>query len=87
MRFTSLTAKLMGRKGGLATVRKHGHEHMQAIGRKGFKATTDRHFGGDKRKHLNYLISRGLSCMDPCPWNGVWADCQAFPEPLEGDLP
>ena len=87
MRFTSLNARAMGSKGGKATLATHGREHFRVIGRKGFQVTTDRHFDGDKRKHLNYLISRGLSCMDPCPWNGVWANYQAFPEPLEEDLP
>jgi len=83
--FTSLTAAAAGRKGGLATVRKHGREHMRLIGRRGFQVTTDRHFDGDRRKHLNYLISRGLACMDPCPWNGAWQGFQAFPDKPEGN--
>ena len=53
---------------------------MQAIGRKGFAVTTDRHFAGDRRKHLNELIRRSLRAMDPCPWNGRWTNYTAFPE-------
>jgi hypothetical protein len=56
---------------------------VRAIGKKGFQATTDKHFGGDRRRHLNELIRRGLMAQDPCPWNGVWQNYQAFPEVAE----
>jgi general stress protein YciG len=79
--FTPANAAAAGRLGGLATVKAHGHEHMQAIGRRGFRVTTERHFDGDRRKHLNALIRRGLRSMDPCPWNHAWEDYQAFPDP------
>jgi hypothetical protein len=78
-RFTSQTAAAFGRRGGLATFRKHAIEHMRAIGRRGFEVTTNLHFDGDKRKHLNALIRRGLMAIDPCPWNGSWQAYQAFP--------
>jgi general stress protein YciG len=81
--FTPANAKAMGRRGGLATVKAHGREHMRAIGRRGFQATTDRHYGGDRRRHLNALIRRGLMALDPAPWNGVWQNYQAFPEALD----
>jgi hypothetical protein len=54
---------------------------MRAIGARGFAVTTERHFGGDRRLHLNELIRRGLKALDPCPWNGHWQDYIAFPEP------
>jgi general stress protein YciG len=80
MRFTTKTAVGYGRKGGLATASRHGREHMAAIGRRGFQVTTDRHFGGDRRAHLNELIRRGLRALDPAPWNGAWQHYTAFPE-------
>ena len=83
MRFTSANAKAMGRRGGNATLAAHGRDHFRTIGRKGFQVTTDRYFEGDKRKHLNYLIQKGLACMDPCPWNGHWQNFQAFPDKPE----
>jgi hypothetical protein len=83
MKFSSANAQAMGRKGGNATLAAHGREHFRTIGKKGFQVTTDRHFDGDRRKHLNFLISRGLACMDPCPWNRVWQNFQAFPDPVE----
>jgi hypothetical protein len=58
---------------------------MRQIGKKGFQATIDRHFGGDRRDYLNYLTSKGLSCMDPCPWNGHSQDYKAFPEKTESN--
>ena len=70
-----------GRKGGKATVAKHGRDHMRAIGRKGFEVTCNRHYGGDRRAMLNALIRRGLRAMDPCPWNGAWQNFTAFPDP------
>ena len=38
------TKKSAGKLGGLATVRKHGREHMQDIGKRGAKVTWDRHY-------------------------------------------
>jgi hypothetical protein len=81
MRFNRRNAKAVGRKGGLATVARHGRPHMQAIGRRGFQTTTDRHYGGDRRRHLNDLIARGLRALDPCPWNGAHQNYTAFPDP------
>ena len=37
-----------GRLGGLTTAARHGRGYMSEIGAKGFQATTDRHFGGDR---------------------------------------
>lgn len=85
MRFTSKTAAGYGHRGGASTFARYGREHMQAIGRRGFQATTDRHFGGDRRKHLNDLIRRGLRALDPAPWNGAWQNYQAFPTEGPGD--
>jgi hypothetical protein len=86
MRFTPHNAKAHGRAGGLATLARHGREHMQAIGRRGFAATCNRHFAGDRRAMLNDLIRRGLAALDPCPWNGRWQNYTAFPTPKE-DIP
>ena len=79
-KFTPQTAAVFGRRGGLATFRKHGVEHMREIGRRGFEVTTQRHYNGDKYRHLNDLIRRGLSAIDPAPWNRSWQDYQAFPD-------
>ena len=83
--FTRQTARECGRKGGLATLKIHGREHMVTIGRKGFQVTTDRHFAGDRRRHLNELIRRGLRALDPCPWNGAWQNYTAFPDPSRSE--
>jgi general stress protein YciG len=81
--FTRKTARECGRKGGRATLGRYGREHMQAIGRKGFQATCDRHYDGDRRAMLNELIRRGLRAQDPCPWNGAWQNFTAFPRDPE----
>ena len=39
MPFTTETARTLGARGGGATVERHGRPHMQAIGRRGFRAT------------------------------------------------
>lgn len=72
MAFTPENAAAHGRKGGLRTVERHGREHMQRIGKLGFKATVQRHYGGDARKAVNTLIARGLATLDPVPQNGAW---------------
>lgn len=46
-------------KGGRATYRKYGSEHMAAIGKRGFEVTTARHFGGDVEAHKKWLGDRG----------------------------
>jgi general stress protein YciG len=86
MPFTRKTAKAMGRQGGRATVARHGREHMAEIGRRGFKATCQKHYGGDRLAMLNELIRRGLRAQDPCPWNGFHQNYTAFPDP-SGELP
>jgi general stress protein YciG len=70
-----------GRKGGKATLETHGTEHMRRISQAGFTATCERHYGGDRRAMLNELIRRGLRALDPCPWNRVWQNFTAFPDP------
>lgn len=49
----------IGRKGGMATVERHGREHMSQIGRKGYQVTTCRHFLGNDRWHNEYLSEVG----------------------------
>ena len=70
-----------GRLGGNTTKRRHGRKHYQEAGKKGFMATCNKHYGGNRRAMLNELIRRGLMAMDPCPWNGHWQNYQAFPDP------
>lgn len=46
-------------RGGRATVARHGREHMQKIGRKGFEVTTERYFFGSVAAHLSWFRARG----------------------------
>lgn len=50
-----LTHAERGRLGGLSTARKHGSTHMEAIGRAGFWATVERHYGGEMEAYMNTL--------------------------------
>ena len=48
MPFSTETARTAGAVGGRATVRRHGRDHMQAIGKAGFRATaSQRHVQPD----------------------------------------
>ena len=48
MPFTRETARVAGAVGGRATAQRHGRDHMQAIGRRGFRATaSQRHVQPD----------------------------------------
>lgn len=78
-KFTAETAAAAGRKGGLATVARHGHSHMQAIGARGFASTVARHWGGDRQRFLTYIQHRGLAVIDPFPQNGAWQ--RSIPKP------
>lgn len=53
-----MTCREAGRKGGMATVRKHGRAHMATIGAKGFLATCARHWQGDRRGFARWLHAR-----------------------------
>lgn len=57
--FTKDNASQYGRKGGLATVKKHGPAYMAKIGRKGFEATTAKYFGGDESAHRQWMAEKG----------------------------
>jgi len=58
--FTKENAASYGQKGGMATYRKYGRDHMIAIGRKGFDRTTSLYFNGCPDSHKNWLASNGL---------------------------
>lgn len=56
---TTTTRKLSpaerGSLGGKATAQRHGSMHMEAIGRAGFWATVEKHFGGDVQAYMQML--------------------------------
>jgi general stress protein YciG len=57
-------------EGGRACVKAHGRAHMREIGRKGYRATLDRHWGGEADRFAEWFSARGLAAQDPAPWNG-----------------
>jgi general stress protein YciG len=59
-------------KGGRELVAKHGREHMQMIGRRGWHALVWKRFGGDYRRAGLWLSRNGLRAQDPVPENGAW---------------
>lgn len=71
-RFTSSGAADYGRRGGHATVRRHGSEYMRRIGRRGFLATLQRHWKGDRESFLDFLTREGRAATDAAPWNGAF---------------
>jgi hypothetical protein len=71
-KFTKETAAAMGRKGGQATHQKHGHKHMSKIGARGFWATVVKHWHGDARAYVNYIIALGIAATDAVPHNGAF---------------
>lgn len=73
----------IGRRGGRATVKKHGRAHMSDIGRRGFAAVTVRRFGGNDRAHRDHMAARmshlywrqtGLPMKHDCHGQPVWPD-------------
>jgi hypothetical protein len=53
-----------GKAGGLALVAKRGRDYMAEIGKRGFEKTTILYFGGDRKKHVQWLYRRGQWMMD-----------------------
>ena len=47
-----------GSAGGRETVKRHGRQHMQEIGRKGYQSTLNRYFAGDKLAFRAWLTAR-----------------------------
>lgn len=87
----------LGRKGGLATVAKHGRRHMSQIGRRGFEATTELYFDGDEELHKRFLARMGqhvywVSTSIPMKWtrNGrpLWPErMPVHPAHVDGPAP
>ena len=71
-KFTKANAARMGQKGGRRTAEKHGRAHMSKIGGRGFWETVRRHWDGDARAYVNYLIALGIAATDPVPRNGAF---------------
>ncbi len=70
--FTKANAAAMGAKGGRRTAEKHGSLHMELIGRRGWWATVLKHWNGDPRAYMNYIIALGLAATDAVPQNGAF---------------
>lgn len=60
--FTSDNAAKHGSKGGRETVKRHGRDHMSRIGKDGYQAVIDKHFGGDESAYKKHLAEQ-------CGWN------------------
>jgi len=71
-RFTKQTAAELGRRGGRTTAERYGSDHMARIGVRGFWATVTRHWSGNARAYVNYVIGLGLAATDPVPQNGAF---------------
>ena len=56
---TKLTKAEAGRLGGVQTKGRHGRQHFQQAGAKGFQTTVARHWQGDKEGYLRYLHTQG----------------------------
>ena len=73
-KFTSATAADFGRRGGQATVKRHGRAHMSKIGKAGFAAMVEKYWKGNREACLRRLKELGLMAQDPFPLNKAWSD-------------
>ncbi len=80
-KFTRDTAAAFGRRGGQATVTRHGRAHMAKIGKRGFEATVQKHWQGNREAFLRRLKELGLMAQDPVPFNRAWQYEQRPGEP------
>ena len=71
-KFTTANAAQMGQRGGRRTAEKHGRAHMSRIGARGFWETVKRHWDGNPRAYVNYLIALGIAATDPVRQNGAF---------------
>jgi len=71
----------IGRKGGLATVARHGREHMRRIGKRGFDHMVEKYWAGNRRRAVERLAELGRMSLDPAPWNGAWQKPRQDGEP------
>jgi general stress protein YciG len=49
-----------GSKGGRTTFERYGKEHFREIGKRGFQATVNRHYGGDAQEYLRVQRKRAV---------------------------
>ena len=62
----AMTMQARGRLGGLATLAKHGREHMSKIGKAGFRRLCCRFQSNSRRQALRFLQNKGL-VVAHCP--------------------
>ena len=51
-------------RGGLVVKHLYGREHLQQLGKRGFQATVDKWFGGNRRVATQWLAAKGLYTQD-----------------------
>ncbi|AFZ69769.1 hypothetical protein [Deinococcus peraridilitoris] len=54
----TLTPAQRGQRGGQRSVKRHGHIHMESIGRQGFHTTVERDYAADVRAYMAALRKR-----------------------------
>ena len=55
--------------GGLTTVQRYGPQYMSALGKIGFQAYADTHFGGDRSAAMQSLVGKGKT-IHGTRWHG-----------------
>lgn len=58
-----LPGNTISRRGAAATIERH-RQRLSEWGKKGYRATVDRHFGGDREAANKWLAQKGMSVQD-----------------------
>lgn len=67
-----MTRQQISSLGGRAVLKKYDHSYFSALGKKGFAATVNKHWAGDRKAFVRRLVELGLMAQDPVPSNGAW---------------
>ena len=68
--------------GGRTRAQKLSAERRRDIARSGFEATTQKHFAGDAKRHVQWFIDSGLATQDANypNWMRVWRKATPHPK-------
>ena len=74
-----------GSKGGKETLRRYGHSWMKELGKRGLRATADKHFGGSIADCMTYLRRKGTELQIAALADQEGMTCVEIPIVLDPD--
>jgi hypothetical protein len=82
----AMSRQQAGSKGGRETLRRYGRSWMKEIGKRGIRATADKHFGGSIAACMAYLRQKGAELQITALADSEGMTCVEVPILLDPDF-